>query len=138
MNINFSYDATKGVSSCIIVDKDKTFIGLALCHPDDMDFMSEKTGCNIAESKARIEMLKYKRDELKATIKTFKHFMSCIKNSKNYNPNSYETKMIRRQLRQLENQLATTKQEIATEKEALKEYIVLKDNFYKKIRKART
>lgn len=137
--IAFSYSSEEHVASCIINYNNLEFIGIAECHPDDMDFASERTGCAIAEARARIQMLRYIRDgELKPTLKSYKHLMSCMKTSKYFDPTSYEAKMIRSTIKQLEEKLSNTKLLITREQADLKDYIKSKDDFYKRIRKART
>lgn len=137
--IAFSYDKENNTASCIISYNGMEFVGLATCHPEDLDFASERTGCAIAESRAKVKMWKYiKNGELAPILKTFKHLMSCMKNSKHFNPSSYEAKMIRSQIKQIENKIGETNVRIQLEKDFLKNYIKSKDDFYKKIRKGRT
>lgn len=133
--IAFSYDAENGVSSCIISYNGMEFVGIAQCHPEDMDFESERTGCTIAEWRARIQMLRYIRDgEIKPTLTAFKHTMDCMKTSKYFNPSSYEAKMIRNKIKQYENELHDTREDIKCLSEDLKTYINGKDKIYKKLR----
>jgi hypothetical protein len=54
--------------------------------------------------------------------------------SKNFNPKSYEAKMIRSQIKVLENDLAAINADLANERKNLKEYIDKKDILYKKLR----
>lgn len=46
-----------GEVSIIIQYQGRIYQGIALLHPEDKDFFSEKVGCNIALSRARIEAL---------------------------------------------------------------------------------
>ena len=72
------------------------FTGVAYCHPDDLDFASERTGLFIAESRAIIKVLIFQRDhEIKPALATLNHLYSNMRTSKYYNPKSYEAKMIR-------------------------------------------
>ena len=57
MKTSFEYD--NGQTLCVFEYKDHYFVGQAHCHPDDEDFMSEKTGCFIAESRAHQKYLKF-------------------------------------------------------------------------------
>ena len=61
-NIQYYYDDVNGVASCTIRYKNLLFTGTSKCHPDDEDFMSEHTGCFIAEVRANIKVLKFRRD----------------------------------------------------------------------------
>ena len=65
----FNWDAETGTAACILSDGKKIFTGLAQCHPDDIDMASEKTGCEIAFKRAKINALREYRDELKASLK---------------------------------------------------------------------
>ena len=53
----FNYNEHRGTTICTIFDGQNTFIGKAKCHPDDRDCMSEFTGCEIAEKRAKIKIL---------------------------------------------------------------------------------
>lgn len=135
----FSYDAEENLASCIISYNGMEFVGIAQCHPDDFDFASERTGCTIAELRAHIKMLRYRRDgEITPTLKTFKHMMDCMKTSKKFNPKSYEAKMIRNKINQLEDELHEIKSDIKYFNNNLRTYINGKEEVYQKVRKART
>jgi hypothetical protein len=57
--------------------------------------------------------------------------------SHRFNENSYENKMLQRQIRSINFDLTTTKEIIASEEQNLREYLKNKDEFYVKIRKMR-
>lgn len=133
MKYEFSYD--NGYASCIIRYGQIVFLGEAHCHPNDEDFQSEKTGLQIAEVRANIQYLQFKRDkEIKSQIKILKHLLGNIQSSKYHNPKNYESIMLRNQLKALERELEDINDAIAEEKKFLKEYINEKDKFYKRIR----
>lgn len=98
---------------------------------------SEKTGCEIAFRRAKIEALKGYRDELKIKLKTLQQLYYSMNMSNKFNENSYENKMLQRQIRILKFDLDTTKEIIVNEKQNLKEYIKEKNNFYNTIRSKR-
>ena len=54
--------------------------------------------------------------------------------SQRFNAKSYENKMLQRQIRQINFDLDTTKEMIATEEQNLRTYIADKDKFYQKVR----
>ena len=137
--IAFSYNPEEMVASCIIMYHGMEFVGFAQCHPEDEDFASERTGCTIAELRARLQMLRYMRDgEIKPTLTAFKHTMDCMKTSKHFNPASYEAKMIKNKIKQYERELIDIKNEISYSSDNLKTYIDGKDKVYKKLRQARS
>jgi queuine/archaeosine tRNA-ribosyltransferase len=98
-----------------VSDGEKVFSGSARCHPDDTDMMSEKTGCEIALRRAKINTLKGYRDELKIALNTLNHLYYSMNKSKRFNEKSYENRMLQRRIRQITFDLATTKEMIASE-----------------------
>ena len=131
----FNWDPEEGVASCIIKYKNQTFCGVAMCHEEDKDMMSEKTGMEIAYRRATIDYLKYVRDmELKPALKALKQLYYTMKHSTHFNPNSYENSKLQRHIRMYEFDLETINELIADERKNLKDYIDKKDEFYKKTR----
>ena len=132
---NYHFEFTTGESIYTIVYDGQVFVGQSHCHPEDNDFMSERVGLTIAESRATIKVLKYiKRYEIIPQLKILKHLHTNMKTSKSHNPHSYEAMMLRSQIRVLENELAAINSEIATEKKFLKDYTEGKDKLYKRLR----
>lgn len=140
VNYSFEYDKDSGITTCIITDKQsRVFAGVAACHPDDRDMMAEYTGKQIAEMRAIIKMLRDIRDnELKPQIKALKMLHTNMKQSKHYNPKSYETIMLRRALNQKEADLDEIKLMIDQEQNDLRNFIAEKDKAYKRVRLHRT
>lgn len=131
----FNWDPEEGVASCIIKYKNQTFCGVAMCHEEDKDMMSEKTGMEIAYRRTTIDYLKYVRDmELKPALKALKQLYYTMKHSTHFNPNSYENSKLQRHIRMYEFDLETINELIVNERKNLKDYIDKKDEFYKKTR----
>lgn len=130
----FNWDEDAGVASCILSDGEKVFTGFAQCHPDDKDMSSEKTGCEIAFRRARINALRGYRDELKIKLKALSQLFYSMNRSYKFNEKSYENKMLQRQIRMIDFDLTTTKEMIATEEQSLRQYLSDKDKFYTKTR----
>lgn len=133
----FNWDEETGISSCILSDGEKIYTGFAQCHPDDSDMKGQKTGCEIAFRRARINALRGYRDELKIQLKALNQLYYSMNISYRFNEKSYENKMLQRQIRQINFDLATAKEMIATEQESLRAYIKEKDEFYNKTRMRR-
>ena len=133
----FNWDEETGISSCILSDGEKIYTGFAQCHPDDSDMKGQKTGCEIAFRRARINALRGYRDELKIQLKALNQLYYSMNISYRFNEKSYENKMLQRQIRQINFDLATAKEMIATEQESLRVYIKEKDEFYNKTRMRR-
>lgn len=135
MKINYEWDEESGVASCIIEYHGKPFLGMAICHPDDSDMKSHLIGQTIAEWRARIHTLEYIRDsEVKERIAALKQFYYSINKSKHFQEKSYENKMLQRQIRNLENDLTTVKQELIDAKKNLRDYIMEKELYHFKLR----
>lgn len=132
-DIRFDYE--EGCAMCIIKYKNKDFKGFAFCHPDDADMESERTGCCIAEARAYIQVQCFKRTyEIKPQLDILYHLYHNMSRGKNFNPKSYEAKMVRSQIKALEKDLAAVNQIIADERKYLKEYIDQKEKLYQKLR----
>lgn len=134
----YDWDEETGVATCFLFDKNNTFIGIALCHSDDEDFKSEKTGLFIAESRARIKMLQHIRNnELKPELAGLKQLYYSINKSKHYNKKSYEAKMLWRQMKNKERDIKILSEIIYKERMYLNNYIQDKDKFYQDINNIR-
>jgi hypothetical protein len=100
--------------------------------------LSEKVGHTIAHERAYINFLADFRDgKIVPTLDALKQFYYTINKSKKYNKNSYESRMLQRQIRLVEEDLATIRSLIAEEKQGLKDYINYKEVFYQRVRKKR-
>ena len=133
----FDWDNERGSAACVLTDGEKVYTGFALCHPEDMDMAGEKTGCEIALRRAKINALRGYRDELKIQLKTLKQLYYSMNQSNSFNEKSYENRMLQRQINRISFDLATTKEMIASEKQDLIEYLKNKEEFYTKIRRMR-
>lgn len=134
----FSWDAETGVATCIIESDNQVFVGGAMCHPDDRDMLSEKTGCEIAYQRAVIKALRYYRDaEIKPALAALKQLYYSMNRSKYFNEKSYENRMLQRQIHQKEFDLETVKEMLIEKEQKLKTLIDEKDKFYRQIRKNR-
>lgn len=139
MQIIYNYDKENNKAQCIIKDKEIKFVKEAYCHPDDIDFCSEKTGNTIAAFRASIAQLQHERDNvIKPALKVVKHLYGCLAAGKNFSPTNHETAMVKRELDRLEDELTAVNFSIKELKIQLKKYINDKDKFYQKIRKERS
>lgn len=124
------------VSTCTILDGHNIFVGTAFCHEDDADMVSERTGLFIAEGRAIIKRYQHiKNNQLKPAIQILKHLENNLRQSKYFNEKSHDFVMLQRQIRIKEEELDVIEQQIAMEKQGLKDYIAQKDKLYTKIRK---
>ena len=135
-NVEFDWNEENGFCICYLTDENnELFTGDAQCHIQDEDMKSQKVGEEIPYRRAKINKLCASRDhDLKPRLAALKQLYYSMAHSKNFNPKSYENKMLQRQIRLLEFDLETIKEMLAYERESLKAYINLKDALYKKLR----
>lgn len=139
-NIWFDWDEDIYVAKCMIQPEKNgpIFIGEAMCHDDDLDMMSPRTGQEIAFRRAKIKQLQHvKNYEIKPQLASLKHLYGCMAHSSRFNPESYENTMLQRQIRHLEFDLTTVNEMIQYERKNLKAYIDDKDRMYNHIRNQR-
>jgi hypothetical protein len=134
MKPKYTWDAEHGIATCTVYYKQHEFSGLARCDDADRDMMNEKTGCFIAEMRAEIKLLKYVINEYTQEAKTLNHFHSIISQSDSYDYGSYESYMLRRQIRLAEGNRQVAKEILENHQQALSQYIKDKDDFYKSVR----
>lgn len=132
MKTSFEYD--NGQALCVIEYKDHYFVGQAHCHPDDEDFMSEKTGSFIAESRAHQKYLKFvKNCEILPKLEALNHLKSTLTVQGGSKPD-YFRRRLESEIKNLEEDLAMCKRALANEEQYLHGYIKEKDKLYKRIR----
>ena len=134
---DFYWNPEEKTATCTIYDGNKTYVGIAKCQDVDADMCSEKTGYEIAFFRARIKLYIANREELKIRLSALKYYFNSINQSKKYNEKSYEVKILKKQMKIIELDIALMENMINEEKQQLKTYIDLKDAFYKKIRSNR-
>ena len=120
---SYKWDPEEGSAIVKIEDKNGyVFIGSAQCHPDDKEHMSEYLGLEIAEIRARLNMLRHIRDnETIPALRVIEHVFNNMKTSKQFNPKSYEARMIRRQINILKADLKAIKTIIKDYNDYIKE-----------------
>ena len=135
----YIWEEETGYASCTLTDdKGRIFIGEANVHPDDSDFMSEKTGCHIAMIRASIKYLQsVKRDELKPQLAALKQLYYSWNRSKEHSPRSYESKMLYNHIKMKESDIQEVNIQIHRLKEELRTFIDDKDRFYRFTRNKR-
>ena len=134
----FEWDEENGVATCVLTDGYNIFLGTATCSPEDEDMKNQKTGLQIASYRAQIDYLRHVRDNiLKPRLAALKQLYYSINKSKYFNENSYETKMLCRQIYLTNSDLDMIKEEIACTKQELNNYLSEKAKFYKRVRENR-
>lgn len=111
----------------------KVYWGEAMCHPDDEEFMSKFTGIHIAKMRCMIEYAKDEKTRIYGKLQGIKQVYYSIIQSKNFNKNNYESKMIYRQMKFIEEEYRDICDSITELKNGLKVYLDSKAAFQKDI-----
>lgn len=132
MKIIHNWDKENYKATCVIKDKNCTFVGEAQCHPDDAEFASAITGGYIAEGRAYIKLYQHiKNNELYPQIKILEHTLNIVKSNKNYNPKDIGTIRLKQELARKKSELEQIKLAIKNEENNLRDYIADKDKLHK-------
>ena len=135
--ITIFYDPVTGETECTIFYDNQIFEGTAACHPADYsDFCSERTGCQIAECRANLQALRYRKKQLKFKIDVLESLYKDIKNSSKHTYN-FEFKILQKHIKNMKKELAEVKEDIQQEKSFLNSYIDQKEKFYQTVRDSR-
>ena len=132
----YLWDEERGMATCILYYKNLEFKGVAFCHPEDKDMQSKLTGQTIAEWRAMRKYFRHMRDnELKPQLKALKQLYYAMNRSKEFDPKSYQSKMLYRHIQNNKTDLDTINNNIATLSQNLTTYISDKDKVYQSLRK---
>lgn len=125
-----------GTARCTFIDKhgQREYTGIAICHEQDYDMESEKTGFHIATQRAYQEYIKCCIKDTKAELRGLNGLYFSMKHSGKFNPKSYEAKMLYKQRKIKEKEIKDLKDELLLSKMTLRDYINIKDEMYKSIR----
>lgn len=108
--ISTSWDEESGVALFTIQYKNECFTGTATCCEEDKEFKSEIFGEALAEIRATRKYFAFIRDNEKIPeLKALNQLYYSMKHSSQFNPKSYEAKMLFRQIKQHEEDLKIIK-----------------------------
>lgn len=111
--------------------KGRRFTGVAHCHEDDIPFLSEHTGLTIAEARATIKYLKFKKScEVGPVLKAIAHMINTLPKHK-----SYECTALKKEYLRLVKLYDELNADIKDETQYLKEYIEKKDALHERLAK---
>ena len=132
----FTWDEESKTAVCILKDdKNRVFVGEATCHENDYDMASERTGCELAFRRAKLQYFRTVRDaDIKPALAALEHLYACMTHSTHFNAKSYEARFIRKNIYQTKFDLATIKEMIASEYQGISDYIHGKDKLYCRLR----
>ena len=135
MKYQHLWDKENKVATCIIKAPDGThFIGKARCHPDDEEFCSCYTGGSIAEFRALYKYQKYTKQKKMQEVKALRHFQSMIQQSKQYNSDSYEAKMLNRAINETVQEVEDIKEDMKDLLQYEKDYIERSDKAHQRFK----
>jgi len=138
MKMNFNIDNERFICSCSIEYKDKVFTGIAFCAPSDKDMFSKRTGTQLAQARAEIKYLKYKKEEKKSEIRSVNHILSCLDQSNKLDKTEKSYKMIKRQYHILNGELNYIENAIISRQNWCEYTIKAKEVVYQTIRENRS
>ena len=135
---HFTYDPETHTTYCEREGKHNKYCGSAKCHPNDWEFESKLVGEHYAYTRSMIEELVANRNELRAELKVLKHLYNILEQNPRVHYDSIECFTIRKQIKNIERDIADIRTLIHSTKQELHEMMEAKDKFYAKIRKARS
>ena len=131
----FCWDPEAHIATCIVEVNSKIFCGVATCHPEDLDFESEKVGCNIAYARAAINVLQDRvTNDLKPRLASLHQLYYAINKSKYYDETSYPVRMLIQHMEHIQDEITATKDNIKQIKQDLRQYISDKEKLYNTMR----
>lgn len=130
------WDEETGYALVILYDtkKDKTFMGVAQCHENDMDMKSSFTGLSIAQYRAEIEMYKYYKELLTTELNTLLDFEKSAKCCKHYNEDFQIENLLHKRIEKYRLSLIYVTNMIKAAQENLQKYLRAKAELYQKLR----
>lgn len=129
---------TSGDTWCYLRYKGQEFTGHTRCLPEDENFWSENVGCFIAETRAIIKQLKHAKKQLIPGLKALEDFEKTLKCCKNYDPDSFEAKRLRKEIYLQKRKINEINSAIKDEQDYLTQYIKGKEKLYNRLRSKQT
>lgn len=124
-------------SGCALVKLKDTktgeiFYGVSKCHEDDMPYVSEYFGCEIAELRAHIKVFKKQKKEIWKEYKACKNIIAAACNMKAFDSDSSTAKAVFHQLNLKEKEYKAICNKIEIFENIIKEKVRQKDHFNEK------
>ena len=138
-NYKYDWDEELGLMNCIVEYPgcdDLTYAGFgqAYCHEQDQEYKSQLTGGVIAEYRAEQDLLrKIKKFKLEPGIAALQHVLSTMEQSPRYNPNSYEARRIKREIKNYKFDIQDINTVISELEENLSIYLERKDKLHQQL-----
>lgn len=91
-------DNDREVIYCHIYYDGEIFTGKAVCHPDDKDIFSPRFGQEIAHKRATLKALKHIKKKINAEIKLLDEIYHRIEQNKDFDPNAFYARKMRKEI----------------------------------------
>ena len=111
--------------------------GVAKCHPEDYDFESKLVGEHYAYMRALIKEMADRRDAKRDELRALNHLYNILEQNDKVDKESIECYTIRRQIKNIEDEIKDLRELIKITKLELRATIVAKDTYYREVRKRR-
>lgn len=133
----FIYSPDGHITICERRIHNQVFTGVSKCHPADYDFESKLVGEHYAYMRAMIKEIAARRDAKREELRALKHLYNILEQNDKVNKESIECYTIRRQIKNIEEEIEDLRELIRITKLELRATIIAKDTYYKKIRESR-
>lgn len=134
----YEWSENTGIASVMLYDeKNRVFIGSAVCAKEDKDMKSQKVGQEIAGRRAEIDLIRQHIKDLKWEKKILQDLLSTYKNHPKHNDEDWQEAILKRKIYNLILDIETFKTMYKDKFKDLQDYIHMKEIFYQKVRKAR-
>lgn len=131
------YEFKDGNAKYIYRYKQHEFVGEATCHEDDKDFEARMVGLDLAESRAYLQFLRVRREELLVRYETLKGFYQHLTNDNSFDiESSYAAKM-RKEIQETYADLQDCRNGIKFLPRAMDSKIKNREDLYQKLRAKR-
>lgn len=128
--IYYYFNKQTGKSIVTLADKYGTYTGKAKCHPNDLQYISEFMGGVLAQNRAMIKLLKNKIHREKIRKKTIQNIFQDIKS--NISNIEEIRKRLEIQLKNCNNEINKTNQQIKEIQNNIKTRIQVRDDIVQK------
>lgn len=132
----YKYDEETGIATADRIIDGKYVRGEAHVAPQDKPYANAYTGYTIAECRLNIDYARQHIEyDLKPQLFILNHLLGTMKKSPRFNPESYEAKRIYAERQNILDDIEQFKSYIEATKDYLHDYIIEKDQLYRRLEK---
>lgn len=131
------YTFEDGVARYVYRYKHHLCVGIASCHDDDRDFESRMLGLDLAETRAYLEYIKIRRDELIIKHRTLEGMYRHLSNDKNFNEKDFYAVKFSKEIKSIQEELRECREAIINIPKMLDSKIKDRESMYQKLRQRR-